>query len=185
MLYVQYPGQSPDLRQWEHTTPSAELAAHFELIPIIPALRPQSRQPWRKNKAASPFPVYVATLPDGTHSRLSFYQQSGKTLDFSRGYNVTALIHRQLPIAGYVSFQGQRYPDPFFTGAEDQPAVKQRKPSTAKLLRALAAAVMDGDETAALAMAKAHLHGIPTAKPDAPKPKQPVVKPRVSVRAAV
>lgn len=60
-------------------------------------------------KGLMPGPVYEATLKDGTTVRMSFYSESGKPIDFSRGRRLVAHCYgRPRGELGYVTSTGTR-----------------------------------------------------------------------------
>lgn len=93
-----------------------------------------------------PPPVYVAQFSDGRTSRMSFWSERDKPLDFQRGRRLSITAHRNEFGAGYivaahVELDGQTFVD---TG-QVAPAKAPRKPSCKLVLRQALAACERGD----------------------------------------
>jgi hypothetical protein len=106
-----------------------------------------------KGKGLLPYPVYVATLPSGKTQRLSFWSAAGKPINFAHGFNVSMIVGRAVPVAGYVEHNGARIDDPYFAqGWTVEKPVKKASP--ALRLAAICKALNEGEIDAALLMAK-------------------------------
>lgn len=115
--------------------------------------RRKARNDFKVGAGLQPFPVYVATMADGTETRLSFWSRAGKPVDFADGFNAAMVIGRNVPVAGYVEHNGQRLVDPHFTPELAQ--AKTRKESAASRLAAIVKALKEGEIEAAIRMAEA------------------------------
>ena len=128
-----------------NTTPSAIPVAH-----ILPALRDAKPLPKTASKRAT-FALYVATMPDGSKRLQKFNVPDGRKPDAAYGFNVTCLMARAVPIAGFVEHMGARIPDKHFEWHAPDAA---KKPSPTARLKAICKALNEGEIDAALQMAR-------------------------------
>jgi hypothetical protein len=88
-----------------------------------------------------PWPVYQATLPDGTTRRMSFWSDGRKPLDFDRGRRLIAMTgDRVAPTDGVVCLpDGTMRRDPHFAPEPTPRVVRKRLTVAAAAKAALAA----------------------------------------------
>ena len=133
----------PDLREWGvHRCPIDERA--LEATRAVLQYRRKAREDRQSVRPLLPYPVYVATMPDGRTVRMSFFTDAAKPINFARGYNVCLVVGRAKPTAGWVEYQGRRIEDPFWSGAEIG-RVRVKRVTPAERLAALVAAVRAQD----------------------------------------